>query len=93
MKKSIMQEGEPQCYLCGKRINLERHHVMAGTANRKLSEKYGLWVWLDHDCHTGTEGAQYDRNLNLLLKQEAQKAFEKQYSHELWMDIFRKNYM
>lgn len=66
---------------------------MAGTANRKLSEKYGLWVWLCKDHHTGKGGAQYEKVLNILLKQRAQQAFESIHGHRLWMDTFRKNYL
>jgi len=64
---------------------------MTGTANRKLSEKYGLKVWLRHDIHMDL----HDRNkeLEIKLKQDAQRAFEKKYSHEAWMKIFRKNYL
>ena len=92
MTKSIISN-EQRCYLCGRQINLERHHIMAGTANRKLSEKYGLWVYLCHDCHTGTEGAQYNSSAGIKLKQIAQTAFESKYSHEEWMELFRKNYL
>lgn len=93
MTESIIQPGEAQCFLCGRRISLEHHHVLGGTANRRLSDKYGLWVWLCHGCHTGTEGAQYDADKGRSLKQLAQKAFENKYSHEKWMAIFRKNYL
>lgn len=92
MTRSILQS-EESCYLCPRTYGLERHHILAGTANRKLSEKYGLWVWLCHDCHTGKRGAQYEKDLNKLLKQRAQRAFESIYSHKLWMDTFRKNYL
>ena len=92
MSKSLLRD-EKECYLCGRRTGLERHHIMAGTANRKLSEKYGLWVWLCHDCHTGQDGAQYDAEKAKALKQDAQKAFEKAYGHEDWMRVFRKNYL
>lgn len=92
MAKSIMQD-DRRCYLCGAVINLERHHVMAGVANRKLSEKFGLWVWLCQRCHTGTDGAQYDREKNHLLKMDAQMRFEGLHGHEMWMDVFRKNYL
>lgn len=54
MSKSIMQDkcgGE--CYLCNLLLGIdtpaacrEEHHVMHGTANRKLSEHYGLKVYL-----------------------------------------------
>lgn len=92
MSKSIMQK-DKCCYLCGKEWGLERHHVLSGTANRKLSEQYGLWVYLCHNCHTGTEGAQYDPTKNTLLKIDAQAAFEALYGHDKWMQVFRKNYI
>jgi len=87
-----MHDGEPECYLCGKRIGLQRHHIMAGS-NRSLSEKYGLWVHLCQDCHLGKEGAQYDADVGLRLKQDAQRAFEKLHGHDMWMQVFRKNYL
>lgn len=92
MSKSILQE-DKVCFISGSRVNLERHHIMSGTANRKLSERYGLWVWLNHDLHTGKNGAQYEKELNLRLKREAQMAFEQIYGHEKWMETFRKNYL
>lgn len=90
MAKSIMQT-EKKCYVSGAEYNLDSHHVMTGTANRKLSEKYGLKVWLRHDIHMDL----HDRNkeLEIKLKQDAQRAFEEKYSHQLWMDIFKKNYL
>lgn len=87
-----MQNGE-RCYFCGSRLNLERHHVLGGVANRPLSEQYGLWVYLCHNCHTGTDGAQYNRERNQSLKRLAQIAFEARHSHEEWMQVFRKNYL
>ena len=92
MTRSILQD-KKECYFCPKCYGLERHHIMAGTANRKLSEKYGLWVYVCHDHHTGNGGAQYEKDLNMLLKQKAQQAFEAIYSHQLWMEVFRQNYL
>jgi hypothetical protein len=34
-----------------------------------------------------------DKELDRQLPQDAQRAFEKKYSHEEWMAIFRKNYL
>lgn len=92
MSRSIVQ-AEKECWFCGSRVTLEKHHIFAGVANRKISEKYGLKVWLCHRHHTGDGGAQYDPEKNLQLKQEAQKAFEKEHSRELWMKLIRKNYL
>ena len=90
--KSALQENK-RCYLCGAVVNLERHHIFAGVANRPISERHGLWVWLCHNCHTGTDGAQYDKEKNLLLKSEAQKAFERFHTRAEWMALIRKNYL
>ena len=88
-----MQKGDPRCFICGRITELERHHVLGGVANRPLSEKYGLWVWLCREHHTGKAGAQYDRKTGDSLKQLAQIAFEARYSHDEWMNVFRKNYL
>lgn len=92
MSKSIMQD-KKECYICGSRMDLERHHVISGTANRKLSEKYGLWVYLCHRCHTGDGGAQYEKELNLRLKRDAQEAFENTYEGLSFRAIFGKSYL
>ena len=86
-------QADKQCYLCGRETCLERHHCLGGVANRKLSEKYGLWVWLCHDCHTGVDGAQYNRDTNFGLKAQAQIAFEELHGHGKWMEVFRRNYI
>jgi hypothetical protein len=92
MAKSIMQS-ERVCYMCGRVNGLTVHHVFAGVANRKISENYGLWVWLCHNCHTGRDGAQYNKEKNLKLKQDAQMAFQKYYGRKVWMQLIRKNYL
>lgn len=92
MSESIMQT-QKECYLCGRKTCLERHHTLSGVANRKLSEKYGLWVYLCHDCHTGPDGAQYNPEKNRELKKQAQIAFEELYGHQKWMSVFMKNYI
>lgn len=86
---------ERKCYVCGSEINLERHHIIFGTAGRKKSEKYGLTVMLCQEHHRGTFGV-HGKNgaeLNKKLKIEGQRAFEANHSHEDWMNIFHKNYM
>lgn len=94
MGKSIMQT-DRACYICGRLDGLERHHALGGFSsnNRKLSETYGLWVWVCHEHHTGRNGVQYDKKLNLKVKCDAQMAFQKYYGRSLWMQLFRKNYL
>ena len=92
MSKSILQS-EKRCYFCNSVAGLERHHVFAGVANRKISEAHGFWIWCCNSCHTGTDGVQYDKKKNLCLKQAAQEAFEMYHTHQEWMDLIRKNYL
>lgn len=94
--KSILQE-DKCCYLCGCTYGLEKHHIFAGS-NRRISERLGLWVylcgaWTPKNCHTGTDGAQYNKELNLRLKREAQAAYERTHTRREWMEIIRKNYL
>lgn len=48
---SIMYPIQNACYICQKQGLLDKHHVWHGTANRRLSEQDGLYVWLCRDCH------------------------------------------
>lgn len=105
MSKSIMQ-GAKECYLCRKRLNeagrydrltssnLEEHHIMHGTANRRISERYGLKVWLCWNHHrTSKEAVHMNREVDLEVIRDGQKRFEQLYSHEEWMNAFMKNYL
>ena len=103
--KSIMQEDDELCYLCGRPAgatqfggmdSLEWHHVFEGNPDRKLSEKYGLKVRLHAlTCHReGTESVHRNRRVYMELMAAGQKAFEERHgSREDFMRIFRKNYL
>ena len=93
MTEPLLKTERYRCYICGKWTPTEKHHIF-GSANRKHSERLGLYVYLCHDCHTGAENcAQYNSDTNKYLKQEAQVAYEKTHSHEQWMLLIRKNYI
>lgn len=99
---SIMQNKETgQCYLCRLLHNdysikpvRQEHHVMGGVANRRLSEKYGLKVYLDPGHHLyGTEAVHKNAEVAKILHKEAQKAFERTYPDLSFREIFGKNYL
>lgn len=101
MSKSIMHDKrDGTCYLCillnqdyDRRINLEEHHAIEGNPGRKLSEHYGLKVYLCIPHHrTSQEAVHKNLQNRRLIEKAAQKAFEKKYSHELWMEVFGRNY-
>lgn len=81
------------CYICGSPYGLENHHCMHGTANKRLADKYGLYVPLCNGCHHELQNGKNGRPLDLKLMQEAQRKFEQKYTHEKWMQVFRKNFL
>lgn len=102
MSKSIMHNrADGTCYLCmllngdyAVRTGLQEHHAMPGTANRRLSEKYGLKVYLCIQHHTAGAEAVHNNAGNLrLVQRKAQEAFEGRYSHGEWMEAFGRNYL
>lgn len=99
MAKSIIQEDTTHCYICGMNSNIEPldcHHVFGG-ANRQLSEKYGLKVYLHHSkCHIfGKQSVHQNSEINNALKKQVQEKAMKKYgwSKENFIKLFGKNYM
>jgi hypothetical protein len=90
---SIIQD-KKECLVCGS-WNVEDHHIYFGQAKRKLSEKYGLKVWLCPTHHRGTNGVhgKNGHKLDMELKQLGQKAFEWEHTREEFLEIFCKNYI
>lgn len=90
MAKSIIQI-ERQCFVCGSPY-VEEHHVIHGVANRKLSEKYGLKVWLCPLHHRDSKyGVHFDKEFDEELKKFAQTKFEETYDMD-FREVFGKSY-
>lgn len=78
------------------RNDMQKHHMMHGTANRDIAERLGLWCYLCPRHHTeGTDAvhAKEGHGYDLFLMQVAQGRYEVLHSHEEWMEIFGKNYL
>lgn len=92
MLKSIIQT-EKECFFCKTINNLERHHCF-GAYNRNNSEKYGLTVWLCHNCHNEAPwGVHFNKQRRAYLQELAQKEFEKKYPELNFIEIFGRNYI
>ena len=83
---------EKKCYITGATEGLHKHHIFGG-ANRKLSEQYGLYVYLIPEYHTGDKGVHFNREFDLQLKREGQRKFEETHSREDFRRIFGKSYL
>lgn len=92
--KSILQDRK-ESYISGSTYNLEEHHIFFGTANRKVSEKNGLKVWLTSEEHRGTYGVhgKFGRDLDIKLKQDAQRKYEETHTREEFIKLIGKNYL
>jgi hypothetical protein len=83
-----------ECYITKATEGLHKHHIFGG-ANRKLSEQYGLYVYLVPRLHNmSDDGVHFNREFDLRLKREGQMKFESLYgSREDFRRIFGKNYL
>lgn len=104
MARSIMQ-GTKECFLCRQQAikagyytelsdkGLHRHHVIFGRGYRNLSEKYGLWVYLCYEHHEGPGGVHKNKEINVELRQQAERAFLREHGLSEWMQLFTRNYL
>lgn len=85
---------ERECLVCGSTYNLHKHHIFFGSANRKLSEKYGCWCYLCARHHNmSNEGVHFNKPLDTKLKEYTQRKFNEVYPDLDFMRIFGKNYL
>ena len=92
MAKSIMSN-KKECFVCGTTVGIHKHHIYGGP-NRKLSEKYGCWVYLCGPHHNLSDaGIHFNKELNKAMKEYCQVKFESMYGHDYFMQVFRKNYL
>ena len=79
-----------RCLICGKEAS-DRHHLIGGTANRRISDRYKLTVYLCRECHRMVHD---DPKWNLALKRYGQKLWEDKYgSREEFIKIFGKSWL
>lgn len=90
--KSILQD-KKECFICHNPLGCEQHHVIHGTANRKIADREGLWVWLCHDHHTGIYGVHSHRDMDLGLIQMAQTKYEETHTRDEWRSLFGKSWL
>ena len=85
---SIITDNLKVCYICRKRPKMDLNEAFGG-CNRQMSMKYGLVIPVCRKCHNEYD---IDKELRNKYQKEAQLKFEEIYSHELFMNEFKKNY-
>jgi hypothetical protein len=94
MAKSIINN-DRECFICRDINDLHKHHIIHGTANRVLSEKHGLWVFLCGKHHNmSDEGVHFNHPFDVMLKKYAQRIWEeKNGDRTQFIKIFGKSYL
>lgn len=73
---------------------VEKHHIYEGTANRKVSEANGFWVYLSPYWHNSSNaGVHHNENNNKWLKRLCQRKFEETHTREKFMKLIGRNYL
>ena len=90
--ESIMTIDMEHCFIC-QRTPVEIHHVVFGTANRDLSDKFGLVVPLCAKHHrTGQSAVHRSKAADLYFKKMAQECFEKRWPQYKFREVFGKEW-
>ena len=102
MKSIVHDKTSGTCYLCAMihhdyrtQAILEEHHIFGGNPNRRLSEKYGLKVYLCPQHHRTSKEAVHRPDLNAyqrILQIQAQRIFTLTYPDLDFIKIFGRNY-
>ena len=98
-KPSIIQFGEPECFLCHKKYPpFEIHHAVPGRGNKGICTELGLVVWLCPMCHRNL----HDHNIGYKeLQIAAQRAYIEEQKkigypedlcRDMWYERFKKFY-
>ena len=103
MKSIVDNSHEGECHYCGRQGCTHKHHIFGG-ANRKWSEKYGLFVFLCPEHHNmSNHSVHFDKDLMDSYHRLGQFRFEVEYACQNhcsepeakaeFMRIFGKNYL
>ena len=101
MARSIIQgKASRQCLICAmlhgdisQKLVIEELHIFGGP-NRKLSEHYGLKVYLCPWHHRiGRDAVHRNAEISTEIKQIGQRAFEELYGHDRFMKEFGRNWL
>lgn len=85
---SILTDDLTRCYVCGK-PKLHLHEIYEG-ARRIPSMEYGCCLPVCFKCHQRFHS---DRDFAIIYKKLFQVEFEKLYSKEKFIEVFKRSYL
>lgn len=91
--KSIITADMDSCIICQSSF-VEIHHIIFGTANRELSDKFGLVVPLCAEHHrTGKNAVHMNRDADLFFKRLAERKFKEVWKEYDFLEVFGKDWI
>lgn len=79
------------CDICGKNYATDTHHLIGGTSERKICDKYKFMTLdLCRSCH---DTIHKDNTANKLSKMLGQALYETNYTRDEYLKEFKKNYL
>ena len=81
-----------RCFLCGREGDMQVHHCLHGTANRKLAEQEGLMVNLCFSCHHRLHSQGFG-DKELMKVAESRWLDYNMGCVDDWIGVFGKNYL
>ena len=90
---STVWDAGTYCVVCGT-PRVQYHHIIGGTANRKISDRHGYIIPLCYEHHLGGTGIHKNRGMDLAWKQTAQQHYEKHIgTRRDFIDEFGKSWL
>lgn len=77
IESPVWYAGE-HCVVCGS-PDVQKHHIIGGTANRRISDKYKYILPLCYEHHVGSNGIHRNRGMQLYWMENAQRHYESHY--------------
>lgn len=85
---SILQSDTEMCYICHRKLDLDKHEAFGGS-NRQKSIEWGLIYYLCRLCHGRVD---IDETIRQELHDCARETFIERYNEELFLKEFKKMY-
>jgi hypothetical protein len=83
-----------ECYICHSVYTLHKHHIFFGRGNRRVSEAHAFTVYLCAEHHNlGNVCVHNNREMDLMIKRQCQKEYEKTHSRAEFIKLIGKNYL
>jgi predicted ribonuclease toxin of YeeF-YezG toxin-antitoxin module len=94
-KNNPMPTAEDICTFPGCKKGFAHNHEVFFGKNRQNSIKYGMQKRLCYEHHNKPGGINphYNKEIDNQYKQEAQRKFEAEFSRELFVMVFGRNYL